>query len=305
MNLSRVNLNLLVALDVLLTERHVTKAGKKLHLSQSAMSNILKQLRDTFKDELFVRGARSSMLPTPRALALAVPVRDALEKAALVFEKPESFEPMTAQQTFTIAMSDYTEFVVLPALVKKLRQVAPNINIIIKHLNYFTNEHIAEFESDKIDLAIGIYLETPPRLNSEVLFEDHAVVVGAKNNPLLKKPLSLKEFAAANHLLVLFFEDRSKTLSEQILNREGLTRRAVVTVSHNLPAIYLLPETDLITLTLQRVVGKFGKALSLAYQPAPFENPIAIVSQVWHSKNDADPAQRWLRNLVKDVAATI
>lgn len=305
MNLSRVNLNLLVALDVLLKERHVTRAGRKLHLSQSAMSNILKQLRETFNDELFVRGARSSMIPTPRALELAIPVREALEKATLVFAAKESFDPATAQRAFTIAMSDYTEFVLLPVLVKRLRQVAPQINFIIKHLNYFTPEHVTELEADKIDLAIGIYAEIPLRLNSESLFEDYAVVVGAKKNPLLKKPLSLQEFAAANHLIVLFFEDRSQTLSDRIVDQAGLTRRAVVTVSHNLPAIYLLPETDLITLMLQRVVCKFAQTLPLAYQPAPYENPIAVVSQVWHSKNESDPAQRWLRNFVKEVVATL
>lgn len=303
MNLSRVNLNLLVALDVLLTERHVTRAGQKLNITQSAMSNILKQLRETFKDELFVRGRGNVMLPTPRALALAEPVRDALNKAAIVFANPEPFIPGKARRSFVLGMSDYSEFVLLPALMQQIIKQAPHIDIVVKHLNYLTDETM--LADSTIDLAVGIYAEIPSGLLTQELFKDRSVCVGWKQNPLLKKPLTFAEYAKVEHLVTLFFESRAETLSEQQIKAANIARKVRLTLPHALSALYVLPQTNLIALVLERVAKVLGSKLELATQPAPFSNPIAIVRQVWHPKTTQDPAQIWLRQLVAEVAASL
>lgn len=302
MNLSRMNLNLLVALDVLLTERHVTRAGKKLHISQSAMSSILKQLREIFQDELFVRGAASSMIPTPRALELIAPLKEALAKTELIFQRTELFNPALVEKTIVIAMSDYTEFIILPLLIQKIAELAPKINIVVKHLNFLKPEHIFGFENNTIDLALGIYTHIPASLEAMTLFADEVVCVGDAKNSLLHKKITLKQFALADHLVVLFYENILESYTEQLLQKEGYERRIVATVPHTLPALYALPNTHLVAVILEKVVKKMAKSLHLKSQPVPFSYPKATVSLVWHPKDNNDSLHKWLRLIIQQLA---
>lgn len=305
MNLSKVNLNLLVAFDALMKERHVTRAGAQLYITQSAMSNILKQLRELFQDELFVRGAASSMTPTPRALELAQSIKIALEKTEQVFAKLQPFNPKIERRKFILAMSDYAEFVLLPTLVQKITHLAPGIDIEIKHLNYLKENNIKEMEEDKFDLAIGIYSKIPSPLEKQVLFTDDPVCVGDSNNPIFKKTITMEEYIEAKHLFILFFEAAEHSYAHKLLQKLNRQRRIVVTVPRTLSAIYALPNTQLIATVLKRVVDKIGKNLKLKSQPIPFEYPLPTVMQVWHPKNGRDPAQVWLRNLIKEIAEKI
>ena len=300
MNLSKINLNLLVALDALLKEKHVTRAGKRLHITQSAMSNLLKQLRDVFQDELFVRGQASRMVPTPRALELAQPVQAVLLQATSLFAQPEKFNPKTARQVFTIGMSDYSEFILLPPLMQAITQQAPGIDIVVKHINYLNDE--ALFENSTIDLAIGIYPIIPENLIAETLFTEEAFCLGWQKNPLLKKPVNLATFAKAKQIVILYYENRAELFSEQYLNQQGFTRRAVATVPHTLAAIYSLPGTDLITVVLEKVAKRFMKVLPLAMQPAPFAYPEINIHMVWHAKHRNSSAHQWLRQQIKAIS---
>lgn len=289
-----------MALDALLKERHVTRAGERLHITQSAMSNLLKQLREIFEDELFIRGKASCMLPTARALALAEPVKIALDQAANVFAKPEKFNPKTAEHKFIIGMSDYAELIFLPELLQVITKQAPGIEITIKHINYLKSP--LPFEDDAIDTAIGIYSAVPENLVAESLFKDESVCLGWRSNPILKKPLTLKTFANAQQIVILYHESRAELFSENFLKKQGLSRRVVATVPHTLAAIHSLPNTELIAPVLKRVAQKFAKKLPLAMQAIPFPYPEINVKLVWHPKNRNNSAHQWLRQQIKNIA---
>jgi len=322
MNLSKLNLNLLTALDALLTEVNVTQAGKKIFITQSAMSNLLKQLREVFADPLLVRGMASSMVLTPRAQALKLPVKEVLAKASAVFATPAAFNPQTAQRTFTIGMPDYIELILLPSLVQQLLETAPNIDIIVKHANFINESHIKNMEDDKLDLIIGlqpdimkkdqsdIFIglqpEIPEPLIVEELFEDYPVCAGWSKNPLLKKPLTVKGYAEAPHILVLFAETKEQSYSERILKKYGYHRRNVVTLPHTTAALQALPHTPLIVTVMKQVAQRIAVGLDVRFQPSPLKYPKIMVTQAWHPKNSNDPAHIWLRNIIKkSVTATI
>jgi DNA-binding transcriptional LysR family regulator len=303
MNLSNVNLNLLIALDALLKEQHVTRAGERLHITQSVMSNLLKQLRAVFKDELFVRGQASRMIPTPRALALAQPVKTILAQVADIFTPLEQFNAKTAKHTFTLGLSDYAEFVLLPPLIQLITKQAPQIEIVIKHLNYLSDE--IPFEDSIIDLAIGIYPTIPENLVAEKLFTEESVCLGWHKNPLLKKPLNAATFAKAKQIVILYHEERAQLFSEQYLKKQGLKRHVVATVPHTMAAIHSLSGTDLICMVLKKVAQQASKQLPLIMQPAPFAYPAINIHMVWHTKERNNPAHQWLRQQIKDLVKKI
>ena len=295
-DLSRINLNLLVALDTLLKEKHVTNAGRRLYITQSAMSNLLKQLRDLFKDELFIRGQASRLTPTPYALKLEPLITEVLEKISCIFQPPELFNPAKAQGTFTIGLSDYTEFVLLPALVKIISRQAPGIQLIIKHLSYINNKTL--FENNDIDIAVGIYSKIPDSLIANPLFTDRAVCVGDKKNPVLKNPVDGKTFAKAKQLVILYYEQKEELLSEQYIKKLGAKRNVLMTVPNTLSALYSLVETDLISMVLERMAKSFVKKLPLRYQPITFLPDTITISMVWHPKDKNNSAHSWLRGIL-------
>ena len=150
MNIYKINLNLLVAFDVLMTERHVTRASKKLHISQSALSNALSRLRELFNDELLLKTAHG-MEPTSRALELLEPVREVISQAEKVFSQAEKFDPATAERSFTLGMSDYTALVLLPKLRDYLAQHAPHITLRVKALRVLHDSNM--LDKSEVDLA--------------------------------------------------------------------------------------------------------------------------------------------------------
>ncbi len=302
-DLSKINLNLLIALDALLKERHVTNAGKHLNITQSAMSNLLKQLREIFKDKLFVRGQASSIIPTSFALSLEPRLAEAIQKINLIFQEPEIFKPDQVKITFTIGLSDYSEGVLFSVLAKKIITQAPGVNIVIKHINYIKNKSI--FEQENIDLAIGIYSTIPETLIAQKLFTEKAVFLGAKKNPILNKPISAKIFAETKQLAIQFFENREELLTEKAIKKLCLDRKAIITHPHALSSPYILMETDLVSLTLERLAKQFIKIFPLTYQPLSFFSATYDVYMVWHPKDKNDMAHRWLRETVISVAKTI
>jgi len=303
-NLSKISLNLLIAFEALLKERHVTRAAKCLHLSQSAMSNILKQLRVIFQDELFVRGQASRMIPTPKALELAAPIADTVTQISALFREQTPFNPKTAKLTFTLGLSDYAELILLPPLVHYLEKHAPGITIFVKHTNFLPGNKL--FENDEIDMTIGVYNEVPKELIARTLFEDKGVCIGWNKNPLLKKPLTGEAFAKATHLIILYSENRAESLSEKYIKNLGYERKAVATVPHTLPAIFSLPNTNLISIVFERVAKKFMKILPLITQPVVVkECTCCEIEMVWHPKNRNNPAHQWLRELLISLTKEI
>lgn len=303
-DLSKINLNLLVALEALLLEQHVTRAAEKLNMSQSAMSNILKQLREQFNDELLLRGQSGKMLLTPKAKQLTKQIIATMEQTRGIFSEAEIFDPKTAKQTFTIGMSDYSELILLPPLLQYIEKHAPGITIVVNHLNYLPNSNL--FENDSFDFSIGIYKTIPEDLIARTVFVDKSVYIGWKKNPLLQKPITFEEFVKADHLIILYFADRSQLYSEQYLKQQGLERRVVATVPHTLPALHCLPNTNLISVVSERMAKKMVKNLPLTYQPVIFKDCTRCeVKMVWHPKNRNNPAHLWMRDIIVKIAEKV
>ena len=301
--LTRVNLNLLMALDALLQEKSVTKAGQKLFITQSAMSNLLKQLREIFNDELFIRGQAGRLIPSNYALALAPRVTEAIEKLENVFKKEIEFDAKKMQVTFTIGLSDYTEFVVLPHLVQRILKDAPNVNLVIKNLTYIANKN--NFETDEIDMAVGLFRTIPEGLTVEKIFQDCLVFMADRNNPLLQAPITPEQFAQARHLIPMYTEKREEMMIENFIRDLGFERKGVVIVPNTLPALASLINTDLIAVVSYKIASQYCYTSKLAYQKFAFEYPKLPISLVWHPKQKNNPAHRWMREIIAEIGKQI
>lgn len=301
MNIRSLNLNLLVALDALLSERHVSKAGRKLHLTQSTMSNALVQLRILFKDELLVRGSHG-MIPTPRALELAPQVHEVIELIKKTIAPIEPFNPETAQREFRIGMSDYAEFLFLLPLCEYICRNAPGISLHAVHLNQITDSEI--FNEKKLDLAIGVQTQPSLHLTAEYLLTERAVCVAAADHPMMQKRLTLSQYLRAKHIVLVYQEDVSQTISDRTLQELGHVRNKVISVPHMNTAMALLKlkEPPLMLTIAERIARYYQNKMSLIIQPPPFKVPETTVVQAWLRKYDNDQGLCWLRNLIKDIA---
>jgi len=206
MNLRSVDLNLLVVFDALMTELHVTRAASKVGLSQPAMSNALGRLRHIFNDELLVRTA-AGMQATPRADALANPVRQVLRQIEHVFESTPALDALPSTRHFNIRMSDVLAMLLLPKFLQNLEKHAPGISVDISHTA--PGETVEALERDDLDLAVSMGLVHSTSVRSEFLMPDRMVCVMRKDHPLGTKKLTLRKFLAARHFAGCHVADRS------------------------------------------------------------------------------------------------
>lgn len=298
MKLRNINLNLLVVLDALLNERHVTRAGEKIHLSQSAMSNSLKQLREIFGDDLLVRGQSGQMMLTKKAHQLRTPVNIALNKVASVFE-PERFDPKLCESKFTIGMTDYTATILLPTLIQKINKHAPLLQLIIKPISDINHESL--LESGELDLAIGSFKSTAANFMVQRLYSDELVCVADKSHPALSssKPLTMKQFLDYPHLLVSFKDDPTLDFSEIIIAKLGKHRNIPVVLPYSLVALALLKNTLFICILPMKFTNVLKFKASFATSKVPFTIPMIQINQSWHRRINSEPAHQWLRQTIK------
>jgi DNA-binding transcriptional LysR family regulator len=290
-DLRRADLNLLLLFQTLLAERHVGRAARRLHLTQSAASHALGRLREMFGNPLFVRHPKG-VEPTSRALALAPAVADLLDRARLILASPAGFDP-DAPHTFTIASADLGVFTILVPLIKQLRSTAPKINLRVRALD--GTRIVAAFDRQEVDCALMPLPEAPVRVAREPVLQERYVGIARRGNPALKgRKLSPKRWAALPHLLVSpRGEDSSE--SDQHLAKLGLKRHIVMVVPHFLAAPLIVASSDLVTLIAERVARHFAKELDLAI----FEPPVAVqgfaIDLLTSVGRANDPALQWLR----------
>ncbi|WP_218082047.1 LysR family transcriptional regulator [Anthocerotibacter panamensis] len=298
-NLAAVDLNLLVVFDALLIECHVTRAGQRIGLSQPATSNALARLRLLFHDELFVRTPKG-MEPTPRALTLAQPVRQILWQVQSALLQEPTFVPETSERVFTLGMSDYAEFVLLPKLMRHLDQVAPGIRVRVRSVDRLAARSM--IDTDALDLAIGYFPKQSPWQEQQRLFKERYVCVSSQDNPLTQAVLTLETYLSAGHLLVSMAEDMVGRV-DKALAQQNLKRQVVLSVPHFLVAPFVLAHTHLLCALAQRVAQAYAEALHLRLQPLPLEVSGFTITMLWHSKNNRDPAHGWLRTTLAQVNA--
>jgi DNA-binding transcriptional LysR family regulator len=296
MDLKDIDLNLLVVFDALVEARSVTVAGRRLGLSQPAMSYALGKLRLTFNDPLFVR-IRNEMLPTPRARELAGSVRTILGQVKTELLQYLDFVPAETRKTFTLCMSDIGEIVFLPALTRVLLEEAPHASLNAVYTDPATL--IDAMETGSVDLAVGYF----PDLQTAGLYQQQLstsgfVCVARGGNSYVKGKLTLTRFLDAPHVAV-HAAGRSRELFDRTLAKAGHSRSVPITVPHFLSLVELIPKTDLIA-TVPTVLAEFlARVADATVHPLPMPSPRFAVKQFWHRRFHADPANKWIRSVVR------
>ncbi|MBC2666923.1 LysR family transcriptional regulator [Novosphingobium flavum] len=290
-----LDLNLLKALDALLIECNATRAAERLGLTQPAVSGLLARLRDAFGDPLFVRGQRG-MLPTERALQLAGPVRQVLEAAEALLQRP-AFVPAEADMTLTLAATDYAlQAVVAPFLVR-LRVEAPGIRVAALAADSLALQ--ARFDTGDLDLALTTPQTALPALHARTLFEEDYVVALREDHPDAAAPLGLDRYCALDHALVSLAGGGFAGVADAALAGLGRSRRVVLSVSSFLVLAGILRSTDLIATVPRRLLRDMP---GLAIRPLPLPVPGFTKIAVWHERTHRDEGHRWLRGLLFETA---
>ncbi|MDG4718043.1 MULTISPECIES: LysR family transcriptional regulator [Thalassospira] len=297
-DIRNLDLNLLRALDALLDERNVTRAAEKLALTQPAVSGMLARLRDSFDDPLFVRGQRG-MVPTTRALELAVPVKQVLGDIENLLQ-PASFDPATAHFTVSVAATDYAQRVILVDLMAALRMRAPGIRVALHPVD--GGDLVGRFERGEVDLALMTPETAPPDLLSRRLFDERYVVAMRDDHP--DRPqgqsamLALDRFCDLGHALVSPDGGGFYGVTDAVLDRMGRRRAVVLSVTGFLVLPEILRESDLIAVVPERLVKRFD---GISSSTPPIDIPGFTKLAVWHERTHRDPRHQWLRQVMFEV----
>jgi DNA-binding transcriptional LysR family regulator len=297
-SLRRLDLNLLVTLDALLAEHHVTRAAERLHLSQPTVSVQLARLREVFGDPLLLPGPRG-MRPTARADELREPLRQALETLRAAVAPSTPFDPARSTRTWRVMASDYGEStVVLPALAG-LRAAAPATRLAIVELNPRTLARQAE--QGGIDLAFHVATNAPPDLRRRSMFTERYVLAGRTDHPRLRRRPTLAQFCRLGHVIVSPDGGGFHGAADAALAERGMARHVALSVPHFLFLEAALAATDLVALVPSRLVR--GRAALRVIDP-PLEVPGFELLMLWHERVHRDPAHRWLReHVAKSIGA--
>lgn len=291
-NLRRLDLNLLVTLDVLLSEHNVTRAAQRLNFSQPSVSVHLAKLRDVLGDPLLLPGPRG-MRPTARAEALREPLRQALDALEHAVAPPSPFDPAEANHTWRVAAADYAEStIVLPALAG-LRSAAPGTRLAV--LEMVPSRIARQAERAEIDLVFHTSEGAPEALHRRVLFKERYVLVGRAGHPRLKRRPTLAQFCALEHVIVSTDGGGFRGITDDVLAETGLSRRVVLSVPHFLFLMSVLANSDLVAMLPARLVRDTG---ALRVVEPPVDVPGYEMAMLWHERSHRDPAHQWLREYI-------
>ncbi len=300
MNITTTNLNLFVAFDALVTDRSVSRAARRVGITQSAMSNSLRHLRELFNDPLFLRSSHG-MVPTPRAHDLAGPVREALRLLERSLS-PKGFDPAASTRTFALITSDYVEFVLLPHLLRRISKHAPGVRI--QTLPWALHHVPEELARGNADLMIGFYDKVPAHHREESLFEERYACIVRKGHPLVRGKLTLRTYTSLKHIMVSQSAGATSGI-DRALAEVGHSRDVSLRVSHFLNVPTLVANTDLVAALSRRVAEPFARMLPLRIFEPPLPLRTSRVGMVWHDSLHDDPANRWLRALIAEVSAEV
>ena len=311
MNISRVDLNLLVYLDVLLRECNVTRAAEELGISQPAMSNSLRRLRDLFNDPILVRTS-DGMTPTDRALELQPMVRKVLSAAEQAILPKTEFEPSESNRIFRIMASDYTESTLLPVLLRQLRKQAPNIR-----LDIMTPSDVSfhDVERGKVDMVINRFDSLPQSFHQVHLWDDSFSCVMSVDNPV-KDRWNLESYLSSKHVWVSktgmgegvgMTPDDVQRLGwvDEALSKQGVKRDISLFTRHYQVALLLAEQDDLIVTIPSMSAKSIANSDRVVILDPPFEIERMRLKMVWSPLLQHDPGHKWLRQLIKSVSVEI
>ncbi len=310
--LRNFDLNLLKVFDVVMAERSLTRAAPILALTQPAVSNAMRRLRDALGDEVLVRQGRT-LVPTAKALALWPEVRAALDRLQSAL-RPRAFVPAQTVCSLVLTMADATATELMLGLVQRVMAQAPGVSLRTVPLT--TRDPRPLLDDGQVDLAVGHFPGVladlalrrqsglPVAFSHQRLFASDYVCVMRKNHPLAQAPLGLDDFCAALHVLVSF-SGRGYGLIDEALAPLNRSRRVVLTVNQFFSTGKVVAESDLLTVLPRHFVAFTGFEAQLAVRELPFQVPPIQVDALWHQRMDGDGAHQWLRQQVQSVAASV
>ena len=314
MSIGRIDLNLIRVFDAVYEERNLVRAGKRLHLTQSAVSHALGRLREAVGEELFVRTPQG-MAPTQRASSIATVLRDALRNVEAALGG-ETFDASRARRRFVVAANDHLTAVLLTPLAEALQRVAPGVDLLIRPS---TRLDLAEqIDIGGVDVALGIFAQVPERLAAQTLFSDGEALVMNRSHPLARRKVALRDLVRYPLLTVAVRSPEEGTVGGFILERGlgrqvemfdrgrleeamraiGATPRFRVTVPHSLAIPDILAGSDMLCIVPESLAVHLCRGKTLIKKPMPYAVTPAVVRAVWHNRNQADPAHRWLRDMI-------
>ncbi|GAC34258.1 LysR family transcriptional regulator [Paraglaciecola polaris] len=311
MNISKVDLNLLVYLDVLLREGSVTRAANQLSITQPAMSNGLKRLRDLFKDPLLVRTS-DGMTPTKRALELQPVIRDVLSKLEASIQPETDFVPETSKRTFRIMASDYAESTLLLEVIRQLAKVAPNIT-----LDMITPSDVTfhDVEQGKVDMAINRFEELPLSFHQKVVWYDRFACVVSSSNPIVND-FTLQNYIDSKHIWVSKTgfgvgvgidpnEVQKLGWVDAELTKIGQKRDIRVFTRHYHVALQLAKVQNLVATLPSKAAALYENDPNIVILDPPFDIPPIGLKMAWSALLHHDAGHIWLRRLITEVGDTL
>jgi DNA-binding transcriptional LysR family regulator len=318
MSIGRMDLNLLKVFDAVYEERNLVLAGKRLNLTQSAVSHALGRLRELVGDELFMRTGKG-MVPTGRAAAMAPTLRDALRRIQATLGV-EPFSPEESKRRFVVAANDHLTAVIIAPLSRELQQAAPGVDLVIRPS---TRIDLAEqIDLGRIDLAIGIFAQVPSRLNARTLMSQGEAILMRKGHPASRRKLTLRDIAkyplvtlsvggqeegaVGGFILERGLARQSEMFDrhalEEALREENEVPRARVTVPHSLAIPELLRETDMLSIVPASLAVALAKTSDLLRRQPPYPAGTSTIRAVWHRRDEHDEGHNWLREMVARTA---
>ena len=297
-DLSRLDLNLLFTLDMLLDERNVTRAANRLNLSQPAVSAQLARLREAFGDPLLLPGPRG-MSATLRAEELRDPLRDALEGLRRAVSPAARFDPGKATNTWRIAAADYGEQAILLPALRHIREQAPNARLAV--VEGSPTRILKRAEDGEVELGLQTLDTVSPALRAHRLLRERYLLVCREGHPKLLRRPTLKQFCALDHAIVSPNGGGFEGSTDVALRAAGLSRRVVLSLPHFLVLLGVVASTDLVAMLPSRLVhGVHGLRT--------FEPPLDVLgfdmAMVWHERVHRDPAHQWLRDQIVNAIGT-
>ncbi len=294
MNWGSIDLNLLIVFDVLMQERNLTRAGKRLGLSQPATSHALSRLRHMLHDDLFVR-TPEGMQPTTRAEQMAEPVRNALHALSITLV-PESFDPASATRDFVVAVNNYAARAVVPTLARSVGGVAPHVSLDIQPIGM--RDVLDQLDAGTMDVALSTLVDGGERFRCvRIMDDDYVVLLDKAHKDAARAEFSPELVADIPHIVITSTGDDTSFIDEA-LEQRGLARKIATRVPF-LSIVLMLVGANRLAIVPRRVAVDLTRVCPLVVKELPFPSPRIALSMIWHRRVDSHAAHRWLREMIK------
>jgi DNA-binding transcriptional LysR family regulator len=298
-NWGSIDLNLLIVFDMLMREHNLTRAGRRIGLSQPATSHALARLRQMLNDDLFIR-TPEGMQPTARAQQMAEPVRNALLALSTTL-KPETFDPASSERDFTIVVNNHAARAIVPGLIRDVAKVAPGITLDIRPIGRADlTDHL---DAGGTDVAVGTLIDGGERFRCVRVTDDDYVALLARDHDAATEPrLSAELVAEIPHVAITSSGDNTSFIDDA-LEQRGLVRKIATRVPF-LSLVLILVNSNLLAVVPRRVAVDLTRICPLVVKELPFPSPRIALSMIWHRQVDNHAAHRWLRDMIKRSART-